>query len=53
MIYQIIKKRTEILAIATSLITYLRNYYNHVFALVISMRVLLALIFVKIDLKLS
>ena len=37
MIYQLVNKRTEILAIATSHIAHLSNKHNHVFVLLISM----------------
>ena len=37
MIYQLVNRRTEILAIAISHIAHLRNPYNHVSALLISM----------------
>ena len=53
MIYQLVNKRTEILAIVTLHIAHLCNYYNHAFALLILFQVLIALIFVKIGLKLS
>ena len=36
MIYQLVIKRTKILAIATSHIAHIRNYYNHAFALLMS-----------------
>ena len=53
MIYQLVNKRTEILVTATSLIAQSCNYYNHAFALLISMPRLIALTFIKIGLILN
>ena len=52
MIYQLVNKRTEILAIATSHIAHVCNQYNHGFTLQISMPRINSIIFIKIGLKL-
>ena len=53
--YQPVKKRTEILHLATShiAIAHLRNQFNNVFALLISKPHVKSIIFIKIGLKLS
>ena len=51
--YQLVNKRTEILAITTSHIAHLCKLYSHVFALLISMPLSVKLNFIKIGLKLS
>ena len=54
MIYKLVYKKTEILPfIATFHIDLLRNLFNHVFALLISMPRLKAITFIKIGLKSS
>ena len=52
-IYQLANKRIEILPLAISYIAPLCNQFNYVFALLVSTPLLKALIFIKIDLKLS
>ena len=53
MIYHLVNKRIEILAIATSNFARLCNWYNHVFALLNSMSRFNSINFIKLGLKLS